>query len=575
MLPPRYYHYHAPIVLKPDDNNGLLVDCNYCMSKRSSGDCKENHSEPEGLALEEINAETRDKAFAKIITDKAFGTRPTCIEEWGVQYIAQMRLNPQPTVEGLLAHIRIKHPRAKAKTALMWSKLKSVFCSCDEPTLLTMEKVTDVQAFIEAFQAESSDQDDQNGPVGASTAVVQASSALGSSSTSKPSTSSSSVSNSSALSAGTILKMNSEFDHNFAAFVGEAWMLPSGACADEVVAQYVRTLSKESALHSFVVDMPSTIIDLFNDHKDKAALSEVLVTRAGERQKVISTAEEEHLRLYDEEPDKVEEKLSQGWQSVSAPEDQVLEKHHRGSIHLALHLIFLVYQRHHFELPQSASESFYLQILWGVFPTLILSDRTLHYRPAEVHSQASSLRKNRNRKAEGTVKQAVGRKADGLIVSSSTMLELCMIEAANKDVGLNGTKALHDTRKMAKVLKDTFDGVCAKTNKDVIDQLVVFGARIAGSSMTFYSMRKRQGRFYQLADDGTVTFPSQWDRSTTMNILTIIASVLALRKRVTEMAKQVTAWTTLSFEPLDTSSHPNMPVTLTTPPGSPRLSPRQ
>ncbi|KAF9165747.1 hypothetical protein DFQ26_009429 [Actinomortierella ambigua] len=311
--------------------------------------------------------------------------------------------------------------------------------------------------------------------------------------------------------------------------------------------------------------MPSTIIGLFDDHRDKVVLKEVLVTRAGERQKVISAAEEEYLRLYDEEPSKVEERLSRGWQSVGAPEGQALEERQRGPIQMALHLIFLVYQRHHFELPQSASESFYLQILWGFLPNLFLSESSLYYRSGEVHSQASALRKHCHRKAEGTEEQAVGRKVDGLILASSTMLELCVIEAA-----------LSDTGKMAKVLKDTFDCVCAKANKDkdVVNQLVVFGARISGPSMTLYSMRKRQGRFYQLAEDGTVTFPSLWDGSTTMGILTIIASVLTLRKRVAEMAKKVTAWTALSFEPLDTSNLPDMPPTLTTPCSSPRLSPQ-
>ncbi|KAG0265736.1 hypothetical protein DFQ27_000387 [Actinomortierella ambigua] len=285
--------------------------------------------------------------------------------------------------------------------------------------------VTDVQAFIESFQAESSNEGDQQDRVGANDVAVRASPSPSLGYTSK-----------------------------------------SSACLDEVVAQYVRTLSRESALHSFVVDMPSTVINLFKDHEDKSALNEALVTRAGERQKIISAAEEELLRLYDEAPSKVEERLSRGWQSVGAPDGQALEERQRGLIHVALHLMFLVYQRHHFELPQSASESFYLQILWGFFPTIFLGERSPLYRPGEVHSQSSALRKNGHRKAEGTETQAVGQTVDGLIVSSSTILELCVIEAANKDVGQNGTKALSDTRKIAKELKNTFDCVCAKDNMD-------------------------------------------------------------------------------------------------------------
>lgn len=125
-----------------------------------------------------------------------------------------------------------------------------------------------------------------------------------------------------------------------------------------------------------------------------------------------------------------------------------------------------------------------------------------------MHSQAYELRKNKDRRAERTTKQAVGRKVDGRVVFTSTLLELCVLEAARKDPGPNGTKAHSGTRKIAKVLKDSFDTICARTNSDISSLLAVYGIRIAGASMTFYSMRRRLGRFYQMANDGTVSFPA-------------------------------------------------------------------
>lgn len=54
------------------------------------------------------------------------------------------------------------------------------------------------------------------------------------------------------------MRMKFEYDQNFTACQGEVWKLPSGVCVDDIVTEYVRTLSKGSALHSFVIDLPTT-----------------------------------------------------------------------------------------------------------------------------------------------------------------------------------------------------------------------------------------------------------------------------------------------------------------------------
>ncbi|KAF9960795.1 hypothetical protein BGZ65_011708 [Modicella reniformis] len=575
MLVLRHYHYLERARLGAEIDL-FLYSCPSDFLKRAG-------ERPESKRLTPENAEEKamDEVFATMLTEKVFSVRPTRLVECGVQYFAEMRLNPQPSVEGYLAHVQAAHPRTKAKLGTVWNRLKDFFSSSDSTTYSDIKEMANVQAFIEAFQTERYIQVDEPTQPEPSTAPAPAisdpSTASASTTRSQVSisnTNSSSSSSNSTLSARAIMRMKIEYDQNFAIFQGEAWKLPSGACVDDIVGQYVRALIKESALHSFVIDLPTIILDLFSDPEDKAALTEALVKREGERTKLVNTTEEAYLRLYDKAPAKIKEMLSQGWQRVCESEDQVPEEVFRESIHLAFHHIYVVYRNNQFKLPEEASESFYLQTLWGVFNTLILCDETLIFRPAEVHSQASSLRKNKDRKAEGTTKQAVGRKVDGLIVSTSTLLELCVLEAARKDAGPNGTKALSDTRKMAKVMKDSFDTICARANTDISSFLVVYGIRIAGASMTFYSMRKRPGRFYQMANDGTVSFPIQWDRSTTITILTIISSVMALRKRISDMAKQVTEWTALSFELLDTSSRSSIPQTLNTPPGSPRLTPR-
>lgn len=114
-----------------------------------------------------------------------------------------------------------------------------------------------------------------------------------------------------------------------------------------------------------MVDLPTVIIDLFSDPEDKAALTDVLVKREGERAKLVSTMEEAYLHLYDNGPAKVKEMLSQGWKSVCKTEKEVQEEVFRESIHLALHHIYVVYRNNYFKLSEEASESFYLQTLWG------------------------------------------------------------------------------------------------------------------------------------------------------------------------------------------------------------------
>ncbi|KAG0225737.1 hypothetical protein BGW41_004576 [Actinomortierella wolfii] len=451
-------------------------------------------------------------------------------------------------------------------------------------TFSGLDSLADILGFTQRFQDEPFAADDQPTPLDVSNAPVQASGDVSTPSTlptsspaSKSATASgssrSSRSSNSSLSPKAIKAMVDEYELNFAAYCNERWMLPSGACVDELIADHVRTLKKEVALHSFVIDDPTVILALASDPEDKAALNEVLVKRDSERTSLVSPEKREYLRRFDKDPADIRQMLARGWHHVGEADNELPDEAFREAAHIALLHIHVVYRNFQFRLPEAASESFYMQTLWGFIGTLILCDNALNFRPGEVHSQASSLRKNLHRGPESPNKQAVGRKVDGLIVTSVSLAEICLIEAARRDSGPNGTKAQSDTRKLAKGLKDSFDAICAKASTDISPHLVVYGLRVAGPSLTFYSLRKLPGRLYQMVNDGCVTFPAVWNRTATITILTIVASVLALQERVSAMARRVEEWTSLSFKPLLTSNHPKMPRTLTTPPGSPRHTP--
>ncbi|KAF9568601.1 hypothetical protein EC968_002903 [Mortierella alpina] len=513
------------------------------MAKRPLSKAHENRRRSKRLTPENSTDNIDlNEIFAARLTEKVFGRRATQVEKCGVQYLVDMRVQPQPSLARYLARLETAHPQGKAHFGTTWNRLKQFFSSSKDSAYSDILSLTDVQAFIKAFQAEQFAPEPSTAPKPVvsdlTTALAVTTRSQASKSPMNGSSSGSNSSSSSSLSAGTILRMTLEYEENFASFTGETWMLPSGACVDDVVARHVRTLNKESALHSFIIDRPTTVLNLFPDPADKAALTEILVQCEGESTKLVSAEEEAYIRLYDKEPARINEMLARGWLSISESQEQVPESFCE-SVHLALHLIYIVYRSCRFQLPEKASESFFVHTLWGFIDALILCDETLLFRPAEVHSQASSFRKNKDRAVEDASRQAVGRKVDGLILSASTLLELCTFEAARRDAGPKGTKALNDTYKMAKVMKDSFDIICGKANADISHQLVVYGVRIAGASLTFYSMRKRRGRFYQMVKDGSVSFPATWDDTTTISILTIVASVMALRQRVSHMAKQL------------------------------------
>ncbi|KAF9921357.1 hypothetical protein BGZ65_010417 [Modicella reniformis] len=71
---------------------------------------------------------------------------------------------------------------------------------------------------------------------------------------------------------------------------------------------------------------------------------------------------------------------------------------------------------------------------------------------------------------------------DAIFCCTMHDLELGAMEAAKQDIGPNGTKALSDTRKLSKVLKDMLDMIHARVIVDM-SQLATFGLRISGRSV--------------------------------------------------------------------------------------------
>ncbi|KAF9945120.1 hypothetical protein BGZ65_011143 [Modicella reniformis] len=89
------------------------------------------------------------------------------------------------------------------------------------------------------------------------------------------------------------------------AFVGEPWTLPSGASLDNILAPHIRTFTKESTLHSFVIEDLAGLLRLVTEDSDKAELQMVVVQREREQLRELSKIEESYLDLFDKKPDEV------------------------------------------------------------------------------------------------------------------------------------------------------------------------------------------------------------------------------------------------------------------------------
>ncbi|KAF8930129.1 hypothetical protein BGZ58_008444 [Dissophora ornata] len=230
------------------------------------------------------------------------------------------------------------------------------------------------------------------------------------------------------------------------------------------------------------------------------------------------------------------------------------------NVFYAVEHIYKGYSQRNLSIPGKQSESWYLGMMWGFFDhfmgvkTILLYKDSLDCQPDEICLQASSWRKNKGRSLES--KHMMGRKADGVVVASASRLELCVIEAAKSDNGSTGTKALSDTMKLAKSMKDMSDLIRSKSSSDTRDEVVTFGIRLTCVA--------------------NVALPARWlpKGANTKGIISVVTLLMQLKAATVEMAEKVTDWTSEAVLLPDAAENGDQwASTFTTPCASPRLSP--
>ncbi|KAF9922481.1 hypothetical protein FBU30_007370 [Linnemannia zychae] len=149
---------------------------------------------------------------------------------------------------------------------------------------------------------------------------------------------------------------------------------------------------------------------------------------------------------------------------------------------------------------------------------------------------------NTARITKRTLRQDIGRKADGMILGTSTGLGICALEAAKKENRPRSTKALQKTLKIAKFSKDMVDIMRAKVPQAESHKSVAYGLRIATRSMCLYTLQQRPGRFDQLFYENNVEFPPIWNANTAEVINIVIGQVMALRKELKNYSTNLARW---------------------------------
>lgn len=348
---------------------------------------------------------------------------------------------------------------------------------------------------------------------------------------------------------------------------------------DDVIFRYTLTLGVESALHSFVLVQSRWIEDNF-DEKDQEHLRESLESESQPSEPSWPDWMGQELKRFAQTPDGLQDLLSEGWRHLQSTTETTIDQVQLNDLRKRLHLTMLtlstLFRKFDNKLPETQSESWHTNKLWSsLFDLLDGESDWLRLDTGEICSEASSLRKNRDRDLE--TRHAPGRKIDGIIVCKKTRHELGAIEAGKTDEGASGTKVLKDGRKITKLLKDMFDNICTTCPRstDIRKRLRVYGLLVSGPRLEFVSLRYVDGRYYHLKSMKTMTVPTLWDESGILTMLILVKEMLLFKTRLEETAKMILNGTRPVVEELLGNSSasippPTHPLTLTTPTSSPK-----
>ncbi|KAF9941779.1 hypothetical protein BGZ65_001515 [Modicella reniformis] len=517
-------------------------------SGSSSNSFTEDNTKGSTTGVDDPTTVLKEKLLPQI-----FSNRPTKYQVRVVEYFVRLSSQPAPTFNTTDYVTFVKKVCPSAPTegmATAWNRVKSYFDGTKDVDP-EVESRMDVASFTTALkETPMVVASDLNAPADTATRKA-ATPSLCSTSRSRNSSSGGSTANSK-LTQDQVLAMRTVFSENFDKFRGGPWSLPSGAVFDEHLRGLIEHLPLESALHSFIIEDVDLILKTFKDATDQEEIKRAM--NEGWGLPALSPAEITFLKQYDMPPGDLNKFLkTHAWGNVGEelkdkPSDEFQQVAHDCVTH-----VLRTYQQNALAFPNAPLESWFTTQLWGFFRLSLSCPCILEYKSGEVPSDASARRRNKQRACDD--RQYGGHKADGLVVVSSRSLEICHIEAAKKDGGANATKSLDDTKKLFKLMKDAHDMIREMAVQNVRDQVVTFGLRLSGPTLTVFALRQLSGRFYQAVVEAKVSFPPRWNNGDTSTIIAAISRVLKLRKAILAMSASVSTWTSVEIDGQDPGSH--------------------
>ncbi|KAG0318070.1 hypothetical protein BGZ99_005897 [Dissophora globulifera] len=513
--------------------------------------------------IENTNVDDQDALLTTKLACAIFGDSPLTRESSAVGYLVSLKSQAilTPAFDEYLTYMQRVSPGTTLRNAdRAWTRMKQFF-SDDNADFSTFENLIDLVSLATVFK-EISAFTTSSSALSSTTAMppppqlprspqTPSSPAASSSSSSPPalsapldwprsnsvsisgsngsgSTSGSSSNSRGKVAPGQILTMKNLFNANFDKFDGGGWSLPSGAVVDDRLRRVVEALPYESALHSFIVEDIDTVLRLFDDAKDREEITNTMLS---------------FLQRYNRPPKGLHEfLLNHGCGSVGDAFEEKLSEEFRIVVHDCITQVLRNYQRYGYAFPQEPSEAWFNHHLWGFLPFALSCYPLFDYKPGEISSESSAHR--RRKQHSWDTQQYMGHKVDGVVVISKRPVEICWMEAVKKDGRVNTSKCLHDTKNLMKLMKDGHDMIREKAEQDIRYQLATFALRISGPSISIFTLRQRQGRFYQAAEEETISLPLTWlDKEDTTQVLAVIARILKLRKAIQVMAASISTWT--------------------------------
>ncbi|KAF9982045.1 hypothetical protein BGZ65_003299 [Modicella reniformis] len=413
------------------------------MPKRQNKSEKKEKSRKSPRLEDKVKNIQEDELRQLIATD-VFG-RPTLTHFVAVNYVVAMRSAPVPVEDDMAHYVRSVHPETKtAVLASMWRRLKEYFSPENQDKLNHLTPMMDIPAMVVAFAGTAVGTADipslslppaQLLPTKSKAPQTpqQPQEPQEASSCASTSYSARTTSSSGKLTASALRYLLTDFAENFKKFTGKPWVLSSGTVVDDELEAWAQKLASEHSaeleLHSFIIEDVEEVLMAFEDEADKAEIRAVLEARPGEPLQELNDSERAYLALFAKAPKEVGKLLDKSWTDISLDaQENNPDDDFRNLVHHWMKHLYLVYRTHNYQLPTAESEGWFLNMLWGPLALILNAKEELQYKHTEYNSTSSALRKNIDGKRGK--RQAVGRKADGMILGTSTGLEICVLEAA-------------------------------------------------------------------------------------------------------------------------------------------------